>query len=218
MSAQSPPWPPPIQTMTMRLSSNTTYFRSPLTGQTQIAVRGVGVWQFDVSTQLLDDVRLGEYQAFLEMCQEQGLTFYWNEYPKALPILYPQGYAGGAAWGTPLVNGASQTGRALVCDGFLPSATVSAGDCIAFDNAVYREMHRCTATTTANGSGQMTIPINPAIRRSPADNAQVLLDGHNTDPALRMACEVILVDGNQAAWAMSGFQMQSSFKLVEMPR
>ena len=202
----------------MLLSSNTAFFRSPLTGQTQIAVRGTGVWKFDVSGQILDAARLGLWQAFLDQCKERGQTFYWNNYPKARPILYPGGYAAGAAWGTPTVNGANQTGTSLVTANWLPGAVISAGDCIAFDNSVYREMHRVAATVTADGGGAATLSLMPAIRRSPANAALVYLDGHATDPTIRMACEVILTDGQQAAWAMSGFQMRSSFKLVEMPR
>lgn len=218
MSLLYPPWPPPVVSQKIKLASNTLLFRSPLSGITQFGTRSTGHYEFEVQTELLDDTRLASWLAFLENSQESAQPFLWNAYPKAVPVNYPGGYAGGAAWGTPLVNGANQTGSSLIADGFLAGAAFKAGDCLSFSNGTYMEMHRLTANATANGSGQATLAINPPIRRSPADNAAILFDGHNTTTSLRMGCEVILADGQQAAWQMQGFQMNSSFRLIEVPR
>jgi hypothetical protein len=214
MSRISVPFPPPIAGQHFRLVSNTAFFRSPLDGTVQTQARPGSRWEFDVNMQLLDDTRLGQWMAAFAQAQDQGATFYWNNYPKARPLNFPTG----SGWGTPLVNGASQTGGALICDGFTVGITLKAGDCFAFDNGTYREMHQLTADVTANGLGQATLNFVPIIRRSPADNVAILLDGHSGVDATLMACEVIVVDGSQADWQSSGFQMSGSIKLVEIPR
>ena len=72
-----------------------------------------------------------------------------------------------------LVFGALQTGNAIITDQW-PVTTnncVRSGDVIklAGDNAVYR----VRADANSNGSGQVTIPIVPNLRSSPADDAAV---------------------------------------------
>jgi hypothetical protein len=88
----------------------------------------------------------------------------------------------GTLAGTPLVNGANQTGNSLITDGWTATTSVlNEGDIITIDkasggvndvNAVNpqsrvdvgsRANFVVTATTFADGSGNMTIPISPAI-------------------------------------------------------
>ena len=81
--------------------------------------------------------------------------------------------ANGVGGGTPLVNGASQTGDSIITDGW-PIGTsniVRAGDVLKFagDNAVYR----VRADTNSDGGGAAIIPITPNLRVSPATNAVI---------------------------------------------
>lgn len=80
----------------------------------------------------------------------------------------------GAGGGTPLVNGASQTGTSLITDGWpISTAILKAGDLITITGStVVREI---TADVSSNGSGQATLSINPPIYTggSPADNAPI---------------------------------------------
>ena len=218
--AEYPPWPPPVASVTYRLRSNTSYFRSPLTGATQVTTKPGGRWEFDVQLMEMDDIILRQWIAFLAYVQEEGLTFYWNHYPKARPYAYPQGTdAGGTPpWGSPVVNGASQSGRTLVVSGLAAGATFYMGDALAFDNGIYREMHEIKADVTADGTGAATFPITPAIRTSPPNGNPILFDGHATDPTKRCACEVIFADPAQAAVQLRNFQMDAAFKLIEMTR
>lgn len=71
-------------------------------------------------------------------------------------------------YGTPLVNGGSQTGSSLAIDG-LDSAP-QAGD--AFKIAGIDLIYTVTATATVT-SGGATLAINPALASSPADNAVI---------------------------------------------
>lgn len=84
----------------------------------------------------------------------------------------------GTFTGTPLINGASQSGSSLITDGWTAGDTLNAGDIIScvssttpvngLNPASYQTTGQpaqfvVTATTTADGSGNMTIPIAPAI-------------------------------------------------------
>jgi hypothetical protein len=85
----------------------------------------------------------------------------------------------GAGGGTPLVNGASQTGSNLVIDGapFTTTAWLKAGDIIkvAGRNIVFD----VTADVNTDGAGNATIPIFPSllVGQSPANNAAVTISG-----------------------------------------
>ena len=87
-----------------------------------------------------------------------------------------QAYTGarGALGGTPLVNGASQTGTSLITDGWPFSTLVlRAGDLISFSNGTNSELKMVTTDAVSNGSGQLTISISPEIHTSPTDNVAI---------------------------------------------
>lgn len=104
----------------------------------------------------------------------------------------------GTKAGTPLVNGATQTGASLITDGWTNStAALKKGDVftIAGVNRVHPETKAttnvlqqfvATADGTADGSGNLTIAISPSIvtsgatqnvSASPADNAAITVAG-----------------------------------------
>lgn len=71
-------------------------------------------------------------------------------------------------YGTPLVNGGSQTGSSLIIDGL--NSAPQAGD--AFKIAGVNLIYTVTANATVT-SGGATLAINPALASSPADNAVI---------------------------------------------
>ncbi len=83
----------------------------------------------------------------------------------------------GVGGGTPLVDGASQTGGSIITDGWSVSITnvVRAGDVLKFagDNIVYEVRD----DASSNGSGQATINITPNLRVSPANDAVITRTG-----------------------------------------
>lgn len=114
----------------------------------------------------------------------------------------------GAHGGTPLVNGASQTGSSLVTDGWsLSTQVLNKGDIITLAgvNGVNPQNRQSTgarqfvvtADVTSDGSGNATIPIYPAITPStafqtvdvgPADNAAITVLGtQNSSGVINMA-------------------------------
>ncbi len=84
--------------------------------------------------------------------------------------------AQGSGAGTPLVNGASQTGRSVVTDGWSAGATVlKAGDFLKF--AGHSKIYMLTADATSDGGGNVTLAIEPGLIESPAENEAITTSG-----------------------------------------
>lgn len=83
--------------------------------------------------------------------------------------------ARGTVAGTPVVNGASQTGSSIAIDGLGAGQTVLAGDWLQIGSGTSAELKMNLTDATANGSGEITLAdIWPQIRTSPADNSTVV--------------------------------------------
>lgn len=76
--------------------------------------------------------------------------------------------ARGVATGTPLVNGASQTGQSLITDGWTAGQTgiLKAGDWFQLGNYLYQVLQ----DANSDGSGNATFDIWPNLRAAPGDN------------------------------------------------
>ncbi len=85
----------------------------------------------------------------------------------------------GSTGGTPLVNGASQTGTTINIDGATASQTpwIKGGDVVTFAGLTL--VYEITADANSDGSGLVVLPISPAIFSggSPANNAAVTVTG-----------------------------------------
>lgn len=77
----------------------------------------------------------------------------------------------GAGGGTPLVNGAGQTGNTLAIDG-LPNSITGVylkGDMLGCSDMLFM----VTVDANSNGSGQTTVTFEPPMWKVPADNAVI---------------------------------------------
>ncbi len=144
------------------LVSNTRIFQSPLTNAIQTTTRKGSLWRISMQFNNLSGSDRATLQAFLSKLNgaEHRFTVHDHSFTRR-----------GAGGGTPLVNGASQTGTSLVLDGASASVNnwLMTGDYISFNN----ELHMVTADTNSDGSGNVTLPIAPPIRKSPADDLAV---------------------------------------------
>ena len=97
------------------------------------------------------------------------------------------------AAGTPVVNGASQTGGTLNIDGLPASATgyLKAGDYIQLGSAATSQLYKVLADADSNGSGEASLDIYPNLRSSPADGAPVVVS--NAKGLFRLA-------SNETSW------------------
>ena len=147
---------------TWQLVSNTLRFVSPITGATQTLDRGGERWAATLTfNNLRNDVR-AEMTAFVSRLN--GLQHRFTLQNHAAPQR-------GALNGTPLVNGAGQTGNSIVIDGANASVTnwIRAGDFIGINGQLFM----ATTDQDSDGSGSVTIDVIPRIRTAPADNAVV---------------------------------------------
>lgn len=169
-----------FKTARFGLQTNTQAFVSPLSGTVQTLELTGARWGGDFILPSMTRAQAAEYVAFLTNLGGMSGRFFGYD-----PISRtPRGNMSGS---TLLVNGASQVGKSIVCDGAAATTTVlKAGDYIEFNN----ELKMVTADATSDGSGNVTISFAPAIRNSPADNAGIT----STNPV----CTMMLVDDQQA--------------------
>lgn len=86
----------------------------------------------------------------------------------------PEGFAS-QPYGSPLVKGAGQAGSLLVIDGLTPGVVIPKGKFFSIIISGQRYVYLVRAATVANGSGEVSLPIWPMLRKSPTDNAVVEL-------------------------------------------
>ena len=89
----------------------------------------------------------------------------------------PRGSASTAP-GSPVINGASQTGDSLAIDGLPASATgyLKAGDYIQIGTASDSQLYKVLEDADSNASGEATLTIWPDLRSSPTDGAPVTVN------------------------------------------
>lgn len=129
-------------------------------------VRGgtVQQWAFDLSWEAMTRTELAPILAFALQQRGQFDTFTFTP-----PVM---GTAQSAAAGTPLVNGATASGRSIPTDGWAPNVTVlKAGDFVKF--ASHSKVYMLTANAVSDGIGQATLSIEPALYASVVDNSAV---------------------------------------------
>jgi len=145
--------------MTLDFVSNTDIFRSPLTGAMQTVDRS---GEHLVATLTYNSLKTADRAlliAFLAKLNGQ-------QHRVTLPFHAVDNQ--GAFGGTPLVNGASQTGIFLSVDGATINITdwMKAGDVFSVNG----EMKICTADAHSNGSGVVGLYFSPRLRTSPPDS------------------------------------------------
>lgn len=165
------------------LRANTQGFESPLNRSVQTLELVGARWFAEYELPAMSRAQAAAWLAFLVGLQGRAGRFYGFD-PDAKT---PQG-----TWaGTPLVNGASQTGSSLILDGFSASATVKAGDYFTVNG----ELKMITADGTADGTGNLTVSFKPSLRASPADDAAIT----SSNPT----CTMMLIDDEQSVWDAS---------------
>ena len=149
-------------TNTFELVSNTRTYQSPLTNAVQTASRKGSLWKASLQFNNLSGDDRKVMQAFLVKLNGQQHRFTLQDHSHTLR---------GAGGGNLVVNGASQSGTTLVCDGATASVTnyLRAGDYISFNN----ELHMVVADANSDASTNVTLSIAPPIRKTPADDTIV---------------------------------------------
>ena len=134
---------------------------SDWTGRRQTIASGRGWWECQITLPpIVGTTNVNAWRSFIAKARGRANDF-------QIPV---DPIAQSASTATPLINGASQTGRTLATDGWPVSTTVLvAGQYVTINN----QLLQLTENVTSNGSGVATLTFEPPIRVSPADNAAI---------------------------------------------
>tara|TARA_R110002020_G_scaffold437862_1_gene648190 strand:+ start:302 stop:928 length:627 start_codon:yes stop_codon:yes gene_type:complete len=159
--------------------------QSIYTGSMQVYQYSGEWWECDITMPPMRTANAREFVAFLVSLRGQYGSVYIGDWDARTAL----GTAGTSA-GTPLVNGADQTGNTLICDGAPASKTgyLKAGDYIQIGSGTDQKLHMVTADSNSDGSGNFTLSIEPALRSSPANNTALVVA--NTKGVFRLANSV----------------------------
>lgn len=171
-----------IKHIEMTQHNSTASSQSPFTGQQQFQTYTGQWWSASVTLCTLNRASAAEWQSFLAKLRGKQGTFMMGDPDAATPQ--------GTPVGTPLVNGASQTGNTIITDGWTASAddVLLAGDYIQIGNHMYMVLD----DVSADGSGNATFDVWPRLRA----------DVDNNDPITTSSCKTIWrLSSNAFVWA-----------------
>lgn len=176
------PTVPAFRDSRFRLITNSQAYVSPLSGSVQSEELLGARWAATYTLPRMTRAQVAEWQAMLtDLGGPPGRFFAFDPDAKT-----PRGIA----TGTPLVAGASQTGKTLICDGWTEVVTniLRKGDYLEVNG----ELKMVTADVNSDSAGEASVPIAPALRASPPDNGAIIV---NTARAI-----MGLIDDSQADW------------------
>jgi hypothetical protein len=161
-----------IERCTMRTESVVGVAASPFTGEQQAYVFPGQWWDATVILGQVERTDAAVMTAWFASMNGKEKTFLFGD-PAAATA---QGSASSAP-GTPLVNGASQTGAALICDGAPNGATnyLKAGDYVQLGSGSTARLHMVLEDVTSDGSGNFTLNLWPKLRSSPDNDAALVV-------------------------------------------
>lgn len=179
-----------IATVTFRATNVTAISMSPFTFKQQVVSHAGQRWEAEVSMPPMSRADAEEWISFLVSLRGQLGTFTLGDPSGATA----RGSASSAP-GTPLVNGASQTGGSLAIDGCTASATgyLKAGDYIQLGSGSSATLHKILQDVNTPSGGDVTVDIWPHIRTAPADNSTVVVS--NAKGLFRLS-------QNQTSWSI----------------
>jgi len=176
-----------------RMRSSVAMSESFATFQQQVYDWGGTRWEGEVTLKPYTYDDSADMRAFLMALRGKTNRFLYGD-----PDYLVHG-ARGTASGTPLVNGAAQTGNTIDIDGFTPSDTgvVRAGDYLQLGSGASAELYGILEDADANGSGEATITLNRNLLSSPADNAAVVIN--NAQGVFRLSENIAEWSANQSS-------------------
>lgn len=157
-----------LSSMTLGLDHAVAVAESEFTFEAQVQEHDGVAWELQGTLELLTRDQAAEYNAFVKALKGRVGTFLFS----------PSGFgtARGVATGTPLVNGADQTGNTLITDGWTISQTgiLKNDDYFQLGSGSTATLHSVVnGDADSDGSGNATFDFAPKIVTAPADNAAI---------------------------------------------
>jgi hypothetical protein len=163
---------------------------SPFTFAEQVILNQGERWEGEVSFVPVRQEDAGLIKSFLANLRGSYGTFLYGD-----PDYLAQGPLGDAS-GSPLVDGASQTGQTLDVKSAPINTTgwLKAGDYFQLGTGASARLYMLTADADTDGSGNVTLEFWPNLRTSPSDSQAIIVTG---------AKGAFRASGNAAAWDIS---------------
>lgn len=161
---------------------------SPFTGKQQVYRHQGQSWEADITLVSMGRADAESWVSFLLRLRGQYGTFLLGD-PNAVT---PMGSASTAP-GTPVINGANQTGDNLNITGLPANANgyLMAGDYIQLGEGATATLHKNLETINTNSSGQATLNIWPGVKIAGTNGAAVVVS--NAKGNFRLA-------SNESGW------------------
>ena len=161
-----------IANITLSAENAVAISQSPFTYQQQVVAHPGQRWAASISLPPMKRVDAEYWVAFLLSLKGQIGTFLLGD-PNCVTA---QGSASTTP-GTPLVNGAGQTGDTLIIDGLPVSTTgyLLPGDYIQLGSSTTTQFYKVLTQVNTGVSGGATLDLWPNLRSSPADNATIIV-------------------------------------------
>lgn len=158
-----------IRSITLRQANVVALSHSPFTFKQQAISHAGQRWEADIALLPMGNADAKAWIAWLSSLKGQRGTFVMGDPTGATPL--------GSAGGSPLVNGANQTGSELVLDGATVSQTgwLKAGDYVQLGAGSSSTLHMVLADADSDVSGNVALDIWPDMRTPPVDNAAVVV-------------------------------------------
>lgn len=166
--------------------------RSPFTFASQVQAHQGQTFRAEVSYPPLERADAEDVIGFLLSLNGREGTFLMGD---------PVGRAPRGTWsGSPVVNGAGQTGNTLAIRGLNDGATGKAGDYLQLGSGSSTHLHKLMQAFTVSGSptGYVTLDIWPRLRASPANGDAVTVSA---------AKGLWRLQGNETAWDIGEAQI-----------
>jgi hypothetical protein len=193
-----------IRSINLRARNVVGISQSPFTLKQQVIAHSGQQWEADISLPPMTRDEGEDWVSFLVKLKGQQGTFLLGDPSGATP----RGSAATTA-GTPVVNGAGQTGSSLTIDGLPVSVSgyLKAGDYIQLGTASSSTLHKVLNDVTTSASGEASLDIYPSIRTAPADGSSVTVSN---------AKGVFRLSSNETSWSISEVELFGiSFSAVE---
>lgn len=169
---------------------------------TQHVALGGQRWEAQVELVPMTQARARAWISFLTKLKGSLYTFYLGDYSQ-------QSVRGSASTtpGTPLVDGASQTGAELAIDGCPELATgyLLEGDYISLGTSTSKRLYMVLEDVNIDSGGSAVLDIYPNLQVTPGDNDAVTVSG---------AEGVFRLNGNPRTWSFQNNTYQISFNAV----
>ncbi len=166
------PSSPNFKSARFGLVANTRTFRAPVTKSVQTLELAGALWsaQYELPIMVGTGVNAANWTTFLSELMGEAGRFSGYDPRRRTPR--------GSIPGTPLVMGASQTGKSITTDGWGTNETgvLLKGDYFSV-NGEYKKVTDTSVNSDGVGSGEATINFVPPLRASPANDAPLTVTG-----------------------------------------